>query len=84
MHAIRTGTLGTQNGWPSDARGTPPLPAIGLTHRPRGTVFEKNGFTVIDVTPGEVSVRLFAWKTGEPPADIDTLAPYHHYTIGRA
>lgn len=83
VHAVLTGTLGTRNGWPSDYRGTPPLPAIGLIHEGRGDVFEKNGFTVIDVEPDSLSVRLFAWKTGEPEEAIDDLAPYHSYTITR-
>ncbi len=81
VHSILTGTLGTRNGWPSDYRGTPPLSAIGLHHETRGEVFEKNGFTLLDITPGEVTVRLFAWKTGEPSGAIDTLEPYHTYTI---
>jgi hypothetical protein len=83
VHAILTGTLGTRNGWPSDYRGTPPLPAIGLTHEGHGEVMEKNGFTLLDVEPDAITVRLFAWKTGEPVAGIDTLAPYHTYTITR-
>ena len=82
VHTVLTGTLGTQNGWPSDYRGTPPMPAIGMSHRSLGQVREKNGFTLLDITPGEVTVRLFAWKTGEPVDAIDTLQPYHTYTIG--
>lgn len=83
VHAILTGTLGTRNGWPSDYRGTPPLPAIGLRHEGQGEVLEKNGFTVLDVEPDAITVRLFAWKTGEPVEAIDSLAPYHRYTIAR-
>jgi hypothetical protein len=83
VHAVLTGTLGTRNGWPSDYRGTPPLPAIGLRHEGYGDVMEKNGFTVLDIEPDAVSIRLFAWKTGEPVGDIDNLAPYHAYTISR-
>ena len=82
VHAILTGTLGTRNGWPSDYRGTPPMPAIGMSHRTLGEVHEKNGFTLLDITPGEVTVSLFAWKTGEPLEAIDTLQPYHTYSIG--
>lgn len=81
VHSVLTGTLGTRNGWPSDYRGTPPLPAIGLQHEARGEVFEKNGFTLLDITPGDVTVRLFSWKTGEQESAIDTLEPYHTYTI---
>ncbi len=83
VHAVLTGTLGTANGWPSDYRGTPPLAAIGLVHETRGEVFEKNGFTLLDVTPGEVTVRLFAWRSSESVEAIDTLQPYHTYTIAR-
>ena len=83
VHAVLTGTLGTKNGWPSDYRGTPPMPAIGLRHEGHGDVLEKNGFTVLDVEPDAITVRLFAWKTGEPVAAIDSLAPYHSYTIAR-
>ena len=83
VHAILTGTLGTMNGWPSDARGTPPLSAIGLKHESRGQVQEKNGFTLLDIEPGQVTVRLFAWKTGESLESIDDLQPYHEYTIRR-
>ena len=46
-------------------------------------VMEKNGFTVLDVEPDAITVRLFAWKTGEPVDAIDRLAPYHTYTIRR-
>ena len=60
VHYVLTGTLGTQNGWPSDARGTPPQTAIGLSHETRGEVLEQNGFTLLDVTPDEVTIRLFA------------------------
>ncbi|MDH3439695.1 MAG: hypothetical protein OEM63_03000 [Gammaproteobacteria bacterium] len=83
VHTVLTGTLGTRNGWPSDYRGTPPLPAIGLRHEDHGEVFEKNGFTVLDIEPDVITVRLFAWKTGEPEGNIDSLAPYHTYTIRR-
>lgn len=81
VHSVLTGTLGTRNGWPTDYRGTPPLSAIGLNHETLGNVFEKNGFTLLDITAQEVVIRLFAWKTGEPLNAIDTLEPYHTYTI---
>ena len=58
------------------------MPAIGMSHRPLGEVHEKNGFTLLDITPGDVTVSLFAWKTGEPVEAIDSLQPYHTYVIG--
>lgn len=71
-------------GWPSDARGTPPKTAIGLSHETHGEVLEKNGFTLLDVTPDEVKIRLFAWKSGEPVEAIDALEPYHNHAIKRS
>ncbi len=83
VHAVLTGPLGTLTGWPSAARGTPPLAATGVEHDVRGETFEKNGFALFDVTPSEVTVRLFAWKTGEPESAIDDLEPYHTAVIRR-
>jgi len=83
VHAVLTGPLGTLRGWPSAARGTPPMAATSLTHDVRGETFEKNGFALFDVTPSEITVRLFAWKTGEPESAIDELEPYHTSVIRR-
>ena len=84
VHAVLTGPVGTLRGWPSAARGTPPLAATGLIHDIRGETFEKNGFALFDVTPSEITVRLFAWKTGEPESAIDDLEPYHTSVIRRS
>ena len=46
-------------------------------------VREKNGFTLLDIDPESVTVRLFEWRRGEPEAAIDTLEPYHTHTIRR-
>ena len=37
---------------------------------------EKNGFTLIDVSPKKISLRMFAWRPPEPPSKIDTLEPF--------
>ena len=83
VHAVLTGPLGTLTGWPSAARGTPPMAATAIVQDVRGETFEKNGFALFDVTPSEVTVRLFAWKTGEPESAIDELEPYHTAVIRR-
>lgn len=83
VHAVLTGPLGTLTGWPSAARGTPPMAATAVVQDVRGETFEKNGFALFDVTPSEVTVRLFAWKTGEPESAIDDLEPYHTAVIRR-
>lgn len=85
VHALLTGPVGTSgSGWPSVVRGTPPLAATGIVQRSHADVLEKNGFTLLDITPDEVTVRLFAWTSSEPLDTIDTLEPYHTKTIRRA
>ena len=82
VHAILTGPIGTRRGWPSAARGTPPLLATGINADTPASVSEKNGFTLIDLTQNEAKIQLFAWRN-EPIDAIDTLTPYHTYTIQR-
>jgi hypothetical protein len=38
---------------------------------------EKDGFAIVDVSPEEVAIRLFAWRPDEGPEKIDTLSPYY-------
>ncbi len=83
VHAVLTGPVGSRRTWPSAARGTKPLPATDVVHETHAEVEEKNGFTLLDITPGEVRVRLFRWREPAPPEAIDTLEPYHSYTIRR-
>ena len=83
VHAILTGPLGTGRGWPSRARGTPPLTATGLTVEAIASVREKNGFAIFDIERDAVTVRLFEWRRGEPETAIDRLTPYHEHTIQR-
>ena len=83
VHAILTGPLGTGRGWPSRARGTPPLTATGLGVEAIAPVQEKNGFALFDIERDAVTARLFAWRRGEPEAAIDQLEPYHVHTIKR-
>ncbi len=83
LHAVLTGPLGTNAGWASAMRGTPPRAAIDVTLAERGAVREKNGFTVVDVTPEAIRVRLFAWRPEDGEAAIDALEPYHDATIRR-
>ena len=45
-------------------------------------VTERNGFTLLDITPDNIRVRLFAWRREHSSlTDIDTLEPYHDVTI---
>ena len=83
VHAVLTGPVGTERGWPSAVRGSAPMAATGLVHETHTPAVEKNGFTLLDITSGEVTVRLFSWKSNEPVEAIDSLEAYHTYTIHR-
>ncbi|MEE2777437.1 MAG: hypothetical protein VYE73_11840 [Acidobacteriota bacterium] len=84
VHAVLTGPVGTKRGWPSAARGSAPIAATGLVHETHTPAIEKNGFTLLDITPGEVTIRLFAWKSHQPVEAIDSLEPYHTHAIRRS
>ena len=84
IHSIITGPLGTGSGWPSRARGTPPMVAGDIGLDSPASVTERNGFTLLDVTPGNIRVRLFAWRRENSTLDeIDVLEPYHDANIKR-
>ena len=82
VHAVLTGPIGTQRGWPSAARGTLPILANGIEADSPATVTERNGFTLIDLSQDEVKIQLFAWRN-EPVDEIASLQPYHSYVIAR-
>ena len=44
---------------------------------------EKNGFTIIDVTPGKMTFSLFMLRPPEPVEAIDTLQPALVYEVPR-
>jgi hypothetical protein len=71
-------------GWPSFARGTPPLAPSGVVlEQPDGGPRETNGFAVLDATPEALSVRLFSWREPMPEEAIDTLEPFATVTLPR-
>ncbi len=84
VHSILSGPLGTGTAWPSAIRGTPPRIASGVQVETRAAVTERNGFTLVDLTPEAMTVRLFRWRRGEPEAAIDSLEPYHTVTFSRS
>ena len=46
-------------------------------------VTEKNGFSVIDVTPDKLTFRVFMWRPPQPVAEIDTMQPALVYEVPR-
>jgi phosphodiesterase/alkaline phosphatase D-like protein len=83
VNSILTGPLGTGTVWPSATRGTPPLVASALAVNSLADVEEKNGFTLVDMTPNQIEVSLFRWRRGEPEERIDGLQAYHTYKVSR-
>lgn len=82
IHSIITGPLGTGSGWPSRARGTPPMVASRIHLDNPAPITERNGFTLLDITPDDVRVRLFAWRRENSSLnEIDHLEPYHDVKI---
>lgn len=84
VHTLLSGPLGTGSVWPSAQRGTPPVTATGLDLHTHAAVTERNGFTLLDVSPDAVRVRLFAWRRELASVEaIDTLEPYHDVMLTR-
>jgi hypothetical protein len=84
VHAILGGTLGTGDiPFPSSYRGIGGQPSqlIGMdeTLKP----LEKNGFSLIDVTPDRMKFTMFAWRPPQPVEEIDTMKPVLVYEIPR-
>ncbi len=75
--SVVSGSLGTgPRGFPSGFRGLTARPPTDLTVQEGLSSVEKNGFVIVDFTPGKVVIQFYAWKPPEPLEAIDTLQPY--------
>jgi phosphodiesterase/alkaline phosphatase D-like protein len=84
VHTVLTGPISTgPRGWPSSARGTPPLIATGLELQETLAPTEQNGFTLIDFTRERIDFRVYAWKMGRAESEIDNLQPFHTFQLAR-
>jgi phosphodiesterase/alkaline phosphatase D-like protein len=82
VHSVLSGPISTgPKAWPSSARGTPPQIPAGLDVTEDLRPLEMNGFTLIDFEPGRIHFRMFRWKLGLSPDTIDTLQPFHEFTL---
>ncbi|MGH8810098.1 MAG: hypothetical protein ACREX0_19650 [Noviherbaspirillum sp.] len=85
VHLILNGPLGTgAAGWPSGPRGLGPGTPGALTMERNTKPMEKNGFSIVDVTPDKTVCRLFAWREPDPLEAISSLEPYDVLEIPRA
>ena len=79
-----SGTLGTGDyAFPSQVRAVQSTPSELVTMDEALKITEKNGFSIIDVTPDKVTFRLFMWRPPEPVVAIDNLQPALVYEAKR-
>ena len=82
VHTLCVGTLGSSGpGFPTRFRGVATGVPTNVTMEEMIAPLEKNGFSIIDVTPGRMRVRFYAWTPPEPSRDIDTMGPLYDYEI---
>ena len=84
VHVVLAGTLGTGDiPFPSSFRDVESKPSQleGMEEALKPT--EKNGFSIIDVTPEKVVFTMFAWRPPQPIGDIDTMKPAFVYEVPR-
>jgi len=84
VHTILSGTLGTGDvGFPSAYRSVQSTPSLVLDMDQALKPTEKNGFTLIDVTPDTMTFSIFLWRPPQPVEEIDTMSPALVYEVAR-
>lgn len=76
IEVVMSGALGTGDlAFPSSFRSVESKPSqlIGMDEALKAT--EKNGFTVVDVTPDKLTFSVFLWRPPQPVEEIDTMKP---------
>ncbi len=84
LDAILAGPVSTgATGWPSIGRGMFPATPTKLAASDTIPTEERNGFTLLDLTPERVEVRQFRWRPPEPLEAIAALQPHASFSIER-
>jgi hypothetical protein len=85
VHTVLAGPVSTgPRGWPSSARGTPPLVPEGIEIDQDLKPLEHNGFTIADFLADRIEFRMYRWKIGRPDSELENMKPFHEFTIRRA
>jgi hypothetical protein len=82
IEVVMSGSLGTgDHTFPSSFRAVESKPSqlIGMDEAMKPT--EKNGFSIIDVTPEKIPFQLFTWRPPQPIGEIDTMKPALVYEV---
>jgi phosphodiesterase/alkaline phosphatase D-like protein len=75
--SVLAGPIGTGAlGWPSRFRGQVPIPSGVLEAEELIAPIEENGFSLLDVTPRELTVSSFRWTPDQGEETIDRLEPF--------
>lgn len=82
-HMLLHGPIGTKRAWPSAVRGVGATAPVNITLERNVNPIEKNGFSIIDVTPEQITAKLFAWREPDAVESIDTLEPFDVVEIRR-
>jgi phosphodiesterase/alkaline phosphatase D-like protein len=84
VHSLLTGPVSTgPRGWPSSARGTPPLRATGLEVAETLAPLEDNGFTMVEFTREAMEAKMYSWKMGRGEAELETMRLRHTVRLER-
>jgi hypothetical protein len=84
VHAVLSGTLGTGDiGFPSAYRGVESTASKLVEMDQAMPPTEKNGFTLIEITPELMTFSIYIWRPPQPLEEIDTMKPVLVYTVPR-
>jgi hypothetical protein len=84
VYAMCTGPLGSAElAFPSAFRGIPASVPVNLDVEEGVKPLEKNGFSIFDITPDVIRVRMFAWRPPEPLSKLKSLEPFFTIDIPR-
>ena len=82
VHSFVVGPLGTDGpAYPSAARGVLPETPTAVKTTEYQSPLEKNGFTIIDISPEAVAIEFYAWRSPEPEEMIDRMVPVNQIVI---
>lgn len=84
VHVVMTGTLGTGDlAFPSSVRSIESTPSELVQMEQTLQPMEKNGFTIIDVTPQKLLFSLYTWRPPQALGQIDSMQPTLVYEVPR-
>jgi len=82
IEVVLVGTLGSGDiAFPSSFRKLQNSPSLIVDMDQQLEISEKNGFTIIDVTPEKIVFRVFTWRSPQSVDQIDAMDPVITYEV---